>query len=482
MKLSMWMFADWLKEFYPQPDIKSNAFDIEAVRLFASDVVLDQHTMYVGRLRDLFKNGSDHVICVHNNDMLLLDTTELEEVLNCVLNAFAFYTNWDNTMMNLLTSGAMLQDLMDASAEVLKNPAFILDSGQRHLAHNQNFGVGEVDEMWDYLLKQGSCEMDFLIRFNQFDPERLGRRGIYTYEEPVFPNRAWHYNFLLDGNFLGTATYIDLDQSATEGMRNCFLLFCQYADQWFQLHILEQESLILDEQIRSVVSDPRTESSELCRRLELYGWKETDSLMFLKLDAPYQPFNINAHLCHALNADFSNLYAVTVELSICVLCNLTKKSFQETAGRLLPWLKSGKYYATAGRTFTMKDSFYHHYRYVEKISVFVEKEPGYLYDGTRYVFLYLLSEMQNTVAGEALHPALQTLRAYDGRHHTAFYETLRIYLRNERNIADTARELNLHRNSLLYRLKRLEELVEDNLDDPLVRLHLMLSFEIEHAG
>ena len=55
MKLSMWMFADWLKEFYPQPDIQSNAFDIEAVRLFASDVVLDQHTMYVGRLRDLFK-------------------------------------------------------------------------------------------------------------------------------------------------------------------------------------------------------------------------------------------------------------------------------------------------------------------------------------------------------------------------------------------------------------------------------------------
>ena len=95
--------------------------------------------------------------------------------------------------------------------------------------------------------------------------------------------------------------------------------------------------------------------------------------MFLKLDAPYQPFNINAHLCHALNADFSNLYAVTVELSICVLCNLTKKSFQETEGRLLPWLKSGKYYATAGRTFTMKDSFYHHYRYVEKISVFVGK-------------------------------------------------------------------------------------------------------------
>ena len=122
MKLSMWIFADWLAEFHPQTDIKQNQFDIEAVRLFASDLTMDKHTMYIGRLRDLFKNGNDNIICVHNNDMLLLNTTELEEVLNCVLNALAYYTGWDNTMMNQLTSGAMLQDLMDTSADVLKSP------------------------------------------------------------------------------------------------------------------------------------------------------------------------------------------------------------------------------------------------------------------------------------------------------------------------------------------------------------------------
>lgn len=105
MKLSMWIFADWLAEFHPQTDIKQNQFDIEAVRLFASDLTMDKHTMYIGRLRDLFKTGNDNIICVHNNDMLLLNTTELEEVLNCVLNALAYYTGWDNTMMNQLTSG-----------------------------------------------------------------------------------------------------------------------------------------------------------------------------------------------------------------------------------------------------------------------------------------------------------------------------------------------------------------------------------------
>ena len=47
MKLSMWMFADRLADFHPKPDIKQNQFEIEAVRLFASDLNLDNHTMYV---------------------------------------------------------------------------------------------------------------------------------------------------------------------------------------------------------------------------------------------------------------------------------------------------------------------------------------------------------------------------------------------------------------------------------------------------
>lgn len=482
MKLSMWMFADWLAEFQPKADIRQTQFDIEAVRLFTSDLTRDKHTMYIGRMKDLFKNVNDNIICVHNNDMLILNTTELEEVLNCVLNALSYYTVWDNTMMNLLTSGAMLQDLMDASADVLQSPVFILDSGQRHLAHTQNYNVGEVDELWDYLLDAGSCDMDFLIRFNRFDPERLSRKGIYTYEQPVFPHTAWHYNFLQDDNFLGSATYIDLDCTATKGRLDCFLLFCKYIDRWFQLHIMEQESLILDEQIRTVISDSRADSRELCRRLVLYGWQESDFLVFFKLDAPYQPFNINTHLCHTLNANFTNLYAVITELSICILCNVTICDQNETIRKLKPWLKSSKYYGTMGQIFTMKDSFFSQYQFVEKTSGFTGKEIGEIYSGSRYAFPYLLTEMQHTAVSETLHPSLKILQEYDAAHHTDFYHTLYSYLQHERSIANTAKAMNLHRNTLLYRLKRLSELLDADLDDPLIRLHILLSYEIQNAS
>ena len=119
---------------------------------------------------------------------------------------------------------------------------------------------------------------------------------------------------------------------------------------------------------------------------------------------------------------------------------------------------------------------------MEKTSGFVEGEIGKIYDGQEYCLQYILSEMQHTIVPNILHPALLKLKTYDQTHHTAFYETLYVYLKNGKSIIDTTREMNLHRNTLLYRLKRLEELLDADLEDPMVRLHLWISFEIEKSG
>lgn len=474
----MQIFAYGLREFHPQAEIRSNAFEIEAVRLFSANVTMEKNTLYIGRLSDLFKNGNDSVICTHRNDLLQLDTTDLEEVLNRVLDVLSFYTSWDTAMMNLITTGAMLQDLFDASEGVLRRPVFLLDPLQRHLAHTQCYEVGEVDEMWDILLTSGSCDMEFLLAFNEADPERITRKGIYSYEEQYFPNESYHYNFIIQDSFLGSATLIVLDGDIHAGELDEYSLFCSYIERWFQLHIQEQDNVILDAQIRTVVSDEKADASELRRRLLLLGWQEDDPLIFMKLDAPLQPYSINTHLAHSLNMAFSHLYAVTLDLSICLLCNLRTISPGETKRQLEPLLSSAKYYAAMGQVFHLEDSFYDNYQYAEVTSEYCEKKVGEVYEGKNYVLPYLLEQMKSSILPDTLHPALKILRSYDDEHHTDFYETLRIYLKKERNIAETARTLHLHRNTLLYRLKRLGELVPDDLNNDEVRLHLLLSFEI----
>ena len=86
MKLSMQIFANWLKNYQAEAQITSNRFEIEAVRLFSPEVTLNENTLYIGRLKDFFRNGNDRILCAHRNDVLLLHTTDLDGVLNCVLD------------------------------------------------------------------------------------------------------------------------------------------------------------------------------------------------------------------------------------------------------------------------------------------------------------------------------------------------------------------------------------------------------------
>lgn len=56
---------------------------------------------------------------------------------------------------------------------------------------------------------------------------------------------------------------------------------------------------------------------------------------------------------------------------------------------------------------------------------------------------------------------------------------LKVYLRNNMNIAQTSRDLYMHRNTLLYRLNRINEELGLDLDDPNVRLQIMVSLFLQ---
>jgi len=58
------------------------------------------------------------------------------------------------------------------------------------------------------------------------------------------------------------------------------------------------------------------------------------------------------------------------------------------------------------------------------------------------------------------------------------FHLLRYYLLSERSLSVTARMLHMHRNSVIYRLGKIEKILDLDLDDPDVRLRLLVSFKI----
>lgn len=83
------------------------------------------------------------------------------------------------------------------------------------------------------------------------------------------------------------------------------------------------------------------------------------------------------------------------------------------------------------------------------------------------------------ISQNILHPLIE----YDENHKSEYFETLKIYLTHGSSILETAVLMNTHRNTINYRIKKIKEILNRDLDDPQYVFQLMLAFNIkEYMG
>ncbi len=75
---------------------------------------------------------------------------------------------------------------------------------------------------------------------------------------------------------------------------------------------------------------------------------------------------------------------------------------------------------------------------------------------------------------------LGPLLAYDAHHDGTYVKTLECYFQYNGNLSQTARTMHFHRNSLIYRLERIEEILGHSLEDAELRLSLQIALKIHH--
>jgi purine catabolism regulator len=100
-------------------------------------------------------------------------------------------------------------------------------------------------------------------------------------------------------------------------------------------------------------------------------------------------------------------------------------------------------------------------------------KPQYYGDLGVYRLLLPLAETAElrAFAGELLGPLVE----YDQAEHANLVETLYAYFASKGNVAQTAKALYIHRNTLIYRLERIHGLTGLDLEDAEVRLKLQLA-------
>lgn len=98
--------------------------------------------------------------------------------------------------------------------------------------------------------------------------------------------------------------------------------------------------------------------------------------------------------------------------------------------------------------------------------------PIYAYD--QLGIYKLLFEIEPDKLTMYYQEVIEPLHQYDRKHHMDLVNSLFIYFEENCNAAKTAKRLFVHRNTLDYRLKKIEEITSRSLNDPYERLTLQL--------
>lgn len=95
-----------------------------------------------------------------------------------------------------------------------------------------------------------------------------------------------------------------------------------------------------------------------------------------------------------------------------------------------------------------------------------------------YLEAFLVKQISDSDASAFIDYFLHDLIAYDQENNSNLVETLDIFLKNHHNIASASRDLFIHRNTLLYRLDKIKDILDYNFNDTNHTLSLQLALKL----
>jgi predicted DNA-binding protein YlxM (UPF0122 family) len=94
------------------------------------------------------------------------------------------------------------------------------------------------------------------------------------------------------------------------------------------------------------------------------------------------------------------------------------------------------------------------------------------------IFQILFSSSDPEMLKDIYQNNLGVLEAFDAAHDSDYMDTLRTFLLSDCNLLETADKMHTHRNTVIYRLKKIKDILETELNDSKIKFDLLMAFYI----
>jgi sugar diacid utilization regulator len=425
------------------------------------------------------RGTANHFICPGQPD---------EKILDFVLELFSEYQQWEQSIDQLVFRKDGLQELCQLGASLLENPVCIHDDWFMMIAMSRDMALtmppefsansskGFIPKM---ILDDFRNDSDYLETYAYRDA-RIWRNADDT-PESLYVN-LWdgtvYRGRLLVVHRNRPFRQFDFILAEVLTQRAVFLLRQQYLG--------EQKTLrSMDDVVYSLIQGRQMEPADLTQLLNMLNWKKDDRLLCIRVKPQQnEGKTVMEHVLHSdLFRIFPEGYILFSGDEQCVIMNLTRDpaSGAMIRHRLAPLCRD--YCLYAGISSPVTDIHDLHLAYYQA-QVALDRtfrlcSDKWIISFAECAMEHMLEKLDSPLPTWCLvSPDLQAILEHDRQKGTQYFETLREYLLNERDIPKTSEKLIIHRTTLLYRLKKIHAMLNVNLEDPWERLYLTLSLWI----
>lgn len=409
---------------------------------------------------------------------------EIAEFMNDMQEIFDTADGWERKIHDLMLEHAGMERLLQVTSEFLQNPltvigldfTFVAETGSKYLPPRARLYTDE------------GLNVEYV---NALLQNETYREMADTHETVMFPAyisgcRSMNRNLFVDEKATHRLILTECRVEITQGVI-CVLDILSEKLEFLLAH--EEEETDPDRDIEQifvrVLSDRTADYMQISRELSELGWGGNHEYMCLILQITYlnqqnlSTKAISRYIKKKLGDSVSFLY----QDEIVVFFDLTRLGMnqEEVAGKLVYFIRDT--YLKAGYSRVMTGHMNLRRQYVQAktaLDVGSRKKPYlWIHYFSQVAMTYILEQATKRLPGTMIcHEGLLELKKHDEENQTQYMETLRVYLEQHLSATQAARELFIHRSTFLYRLDRIREILQSDLDDPEEIFYLELSFRL----
>ncbi len=434
------------------------------------------------------------------NVLVLTTNKKLHQIFNEILSIFSRYRNWDMQMRLSVVMNQGIQPLVDLTEDMIGNHIDIMDATFKLMGYTRNISLD--DPITERLIAQGYHSDETMKQFldlRRFEEFEKGNDIIVSDDfklcKYVTIKRVFHTNQKPSMYVVMHCNHREADDS----LLDLFRIFLHYMEHYAGLENLHPSVFAASSQyLQNLLDGSISNMDEAISRASLatIPFQQDYQLYVLSFE---DHFNTPlAKLSADINENLLFSYVVVYNRRIVILHNRREKADSSTAMRASLKALLEQYPCLIGisnpfrNLWNVRNAYeqagcaIEYGAHIIHSDISSDASPVRFFHFEDCLLTLLVTKSCNSspdlFKNSSIFQHIQTLIDYDNEHGSQLLTTLSVFLGTGKKATDTSRILHMHRNTVLYHVEKIEQILGVSLNDPETIAKLYLGVKTWESG